>query len=66
MSFLNPAGDLSPFSEVVPSAVSLDKPTKSSILTARRRVRVVPQSGPNAGTNGSGGGSQQIQFLIAD
>ena len=66
MSFMNPAGDLSPFAEVVPSAVSLDKPTKSSILTARRRVRVVPQSGPNAGSAGSGGGSQQIQFLIAD
>lgn len=66
MSFMNPAGDLSPFSEVVPSAVSLDKPSKSSILTARRRVRVVPQSGPSAGSAGAGGGSQQIQFLIAD
>lgn len=66
MSFMNQAGDLSAFSEIVPSAVSLDKPMKSSILTARRRVRVVPQSGPSAGSAGAGGGSQQVQFLVAD
>ena len=66
MSFLNPAGDLSPFSEIVPSAVSLDKPTKSSIVTARRRVKVTPQTGPSAGSGGAGGGSQQVQFLVAD
>jgi hypothetical protein len=66
MSFLNPAGDLSPFSEIVPSAISLDKPTKSSIVTARRRVKIVPQTSPNAGANGIGGGSQQVQFLLAD
>jgi len=66
MSFLNPAGDLSPFSEIVPSAISLDKPTKSSIVTARRRVKVTPQSGPSAGSAGAGGGSQQVQFLVAD
>jgi len=66
MSFLNPAGDLSPFSEIVPSAISLDKPTKSSIVSARRRVKVVPQTGPNAGASGAGGGSQQVQFLVAD
>jgi len=66
MSFLNPAGDLSPFSEIVPSAISLDKPTKSSIVTSRRRVKVFPQTGPNAGASGAGGGSQQVQFLVAD
>jgi hypothetical protein len=66
MSFLNPAGDLSPFSEIVPSAISLDKPTKSSIVTARRRVKIVPQTGPNAGSSAAGGGSQQVQFLVAD
>jgi hypothetical protein len=66
MSFLNANGDLSPFSEIVPSAISLDKPTKSSIVSARRRVRVVPQTGPSAGASGANGGSQQVQFLVAD
>lgn len=66
MSFLNPSGDLSPFSEIVPSAISLDKPTKSSIVSARRRVKIAPQTSPNAGASGVGGGSQQIQFLLAD
>jgi hypothetical protein len=66
MSFMNPAGDLSPFSEIVPSAISLDKPTKSSIVSARRRVKVFPQTGPSAGASGAGGGSQQVQFLVAD
>jgi hypothetical protein len=66
MSFLNPAGDLSPFSEIVPSAISLDKPTKSSIVSARRRVKIVPQTSTSAGASGVGGGSQQVQFLIAD
>jgi hypothetical protein len=66
MSFLNPSGDLSPFSEIVPSAISLDKPTKSSIVSARRRVKISPQTGPGVGASGVGGGSQQIQFLIAD
>ena len=66
MSFLNASGDLSPFSEIVPSAISLDKPTKSSIVTSRRRVKIVPQTGPSAGASGAGGGSQQISFLVAD
>jgi hypothetical protein len=66
MSFLNAASDLSPFSEIVPSAISLDKPTKSSIVTSRRRVKVVPQTGPNLGASGANGGSQQVQFLVAD
>jgi hypothetical protein len=66
MSFLNPSGDLSPFSEIVPSAISLDKPTKSSIVSARRRVKVVPQTGPNVGSAGAGGGSNQVQWLVAD
>jgi len=66
MSFLNPAGDLSPFSEIVPSAISLDKPTKSSIVSARRRVKIVPQTGTSYGASGAGGGSQQLQWLVAD
>ena len=66
MSFMNASADLSPFSEIVPSAISLDKPTKSSIVSARRRVKISPQSGQSVGSAGVGGGSQQIQFLLAD
>ena len=66
MSFQNQAGDLMPFSEVVPESAQLGPPTKSSILTQRRRVRVTPQTGPSAGTSGSGADGTQIQFLIAD
>lgn len=63
---MNAASDLSPFAEVVPSSISLDKPTKSSIVSARRRCKIVPQTGPSVGSAGAGGGSQQVQFLIAD
>ena len=66
MSFMNASADLAPFSEIVPSAISLDKPTKSSIVTARRRVKISPQTGPSVGSAGANGGSQQVQFLIAD
>jgi hypothetical protein len=54
--------------EVVPRAASVQGLTRSSILTARRRVRAAPQTGINYGavSAGTGGGSQQIQFVIAD
>ena len=68
MSFQNQSGDLSPFTEVVPESAKLGGLTKSSILTQRRRCRVVPQTGATYGSNsaGTGGGNSQIQFLIAD
>ena len=69
MSFTNPSGDLLPFSEVVPASAQFGAPERSSILTQRRRCRVTPQTGTQYGTTGSsasGGGGQQIQFLIAD
>lgn len=52
--------------EVVPRAASVQGLTRSSILTARRRVRAAPQTGVSYGSAGAGGGSQQIQFVIAD
>lgn len=66
MSFLNQSGDLSPFNEVVPDAARITGLARSSILTQRRRCRVIPQSGQNYGSAGSGGANAQIQFLIAD
>ena len=68
MSFQNQSGDLSPFTEVVPESAKLGGLTKSSILTQRRRCRIVPQTGSTYGTNstGIGAGNSQIQFLIAD
>jgi hypothetical protein len=57
-----------PMEEVVPRAASVQGLTRSSILTARRRVRAAPQTGINYGatTAGTGGSNQQIQFVIAD
>ena len=55
-----------PMEEVVPRAASVQGLTRSSILTARRRVRAAPQTGVSYGSAGAGGGSQQIQFVIAD
>jgi hypothetical protein len=52
--------------EVVPDAAMVKGLTRSSILTQRRRVRVPAQTGISYGANGSGGGSRQIQFVIAD
>jgi hypothetical protein len=66
MSFTNQSGDLAQFSEVVPEAARVQGLTRSSILTQRRRVRIPPQSGPTYGSAGSGAGSSQLQFLIAD
>lgn len=42
MSYQVQSGDLHPFTEVVPDAAKLGGLTKSSILTQRRRVRIVP------------------------
>jgi len=57
-----------PMEEVVPRAASVQGLTRSSILTARRRVRAAPQTGVSYGTPsaGTGGASAQIQFVIAD
>ena len=68
MSFTNQAGDLYPFTEVVPGAAQFGAPERSSILTQRRRCRVVPQTGGSYGSvsGGTGAGGSQIQFLIAD
>jgi hypothetical protein len=68
MSFTNQAGDLMPFTEVVPASAQYPSPDKSSILTQRRRVKISPQTGTTAGvaSSGTGAGGSQIQFLIAD
>jgi hypothetical protein len=66
MSFLNQSSDLSPFSEVVPDSARVTGLTRSSILTQRRRCRIIPQSGQNYGSAGAGAGNAQLQFLIAD
>jgi len=55
-----------PMEEVVPRAASVQGLTRSSILTARRRVRAAPQTGVTYGASGANGGNQQIQFVIAD
>ena len=65
---LNQAGDLYPFTEVVPASAQFGAPERSSILTQRRRCRVTPQTGASYGTlsSGTGAGGSQIQFLVAD
>jgi len=60
MSFQNQSGSLSAFSEVVPEAAKIGGLTKSSLLTQRRRCRIVPQTGPSANP------SSQIQLLVSD
>jgi hypothetical protein len=60
MSFQNQSGVLSPFQEVVPEAAKVGGLTKSSLLTQRRRCRIVPQTGPSAAP------SSQVQLLISD
>lgn len=66
MSFMNASSDLQSFEEVVPAAARLGAPSRSSILTQRRRCRVTPQTGMNYGSAGSGGANAQLQFLVAD
>jgi hypothetical protein len=60
MSFQNQSGLLSPFMEVVPEAAKVGGLTKSSLLTQRRRCRIVPQTGPSATP------SSQVQLLVSD
>ena len=66
MSSLVQSSHSLPMEEVVPRAASVQGLTRSSILTARRRVRAAPQTGVSYGSAGAGGGSSQIQFVIAD
>ena len=66
MSFTNQSGDLSPMEEVVPDAARVTGLARSSILTQRRRCRIIPQSGQTYGSAGAGAGNAQLQFLIAD
>jgi hypothetical protein len=66
MSFTNQAGDLHPFSEVVPASAQFGAPERSSILTQRRRCRITPQTGSSYGSAGAGAGGGQVQFLLAD
>ncbi len=66
MSFTNQSGDLSPMEEVVPDAARVTGLARSSILTQRRRCRIIPQSGQTYGSAGAGAGNSQLQFLIAD
>jgi len=66
MSFTNQSGDLSQFTEVVPSSATYGPSERSSILTQRRRARVTPQTGSSYGSAGAGGGGAQVQFLLAD
>jgi hypothetical protein len=66
MSALLQSSSQLPMDEVVPRAASVQGLTRSSILTARRRVRAAPQTGVSYGSAGANGGSQQIQFVIAD
>lgn len=60
MSFTNQSSSLSPFMEVVPESAKVGGLTKSSLLTQRRRCRVVPQTGPSANP------SSQVQLLVSD
>lgn len=51
----------------MPAAASVKGLTRSSILTQRRRIRIQAQGGRDYGTStGTGGGNQQIQFLLSD
>lgn len=66
MSFTNQAGELYPFTEVVPGALQFGAPEKASIVTQRRRAKVTPQTGPSYGSAGQGAGGAQIQLLVSD
>jgi hypothetical protein len=63
---MNQSADLSAFVEVIPDAARVTGLARTSILTQRRRCRVIPQSGMNYGSAGANAGNSQLQFLIAD
>lgn len=50
----------------MPDSAMVKGLTRSSILTQRRRIRVPAQTGISYGSNGTGGSSRQIQFVVAD
>ena len=64
MSALNPGGSLLPLEQVVPGALAMKGLSTSSLITQRRRCRIVPQTGPNVGASGASGGTKQINFVI--
>jgi hypothetical protein len=66
MSSLYQSGSQLSMEEVVPMAAAVKGLTRSSILTQRRRIRVAAQTGRDVGSGGTGGGNQQIQFLLSD
>lgn len=73
MSSLYQSGSQLAMEEVVPAAAAVKGLTRSSILTQRRRIRIQAQGGRDYGTQttgsnplSSGGGNQQIQFLLSD
>ena len=63
---LSPSGNLHSFDEVVPGAAMVKNLQRSSVLTARRRVRVQAQGGSAYGSAGSGAQNNQIQFIMSD
>lgn len=65
-SVLYQSGSQMAMEEVVPASASVKGLTRSSILTQRRRVRIAAQGGRDYGSAGTGGGNQQINFLLSD
>ena len=63
---LAPSGNLHSFDEVVPGAAMVKNLQRSSVLTARRRVRVQPQGGSAYGSAGAGAQNNQIQIIMSD
>ena len=68
MSLNTPSGSLAPWQEVVPEPARLAGVSRASAIQGRRYARVAPQGpqtygSPSAGT---GGGSQQINFVLSD
>jgi hypothetical protein len=70
MSALYQSGSQMSMEEVVPAAAAVKGLTRSSILSQRRRIRIQAQGGRDYGsfngTTASGGGNQQLQFLLSD
>jgi len=64
MSALNPGASLLPLEQVVPGALAMKGLSTSSLIVQRRRCRIVPQTGANYGSAGTGAGNRQINFVI--